>query len=148
MSGFNGCRGPRSRVTRGLSRLLALAFVSFVSFLGSCLSLWLACSMRCPRRLFFSSSFQFLPGNVSAAYGRSDACWAFLFSRCLVGSLSPWSSDSQAAGRSQPATHALTSVVLPKPAGAEMRVSLRCKPSFRRLLKRGRGTRSGRGGGI
>jgi hypothetical protein len=39
-------------------------------------------------------------------------------------------------------------VVLPKPAGAEMRVSLRCRPSFNRSIKRGRGTMPGRGGGI
>ena len=85
VSGFNGCRGPRSRVTRGLSRLLALAFVSFVPFLGSCLSPWRVCSVRCPWRRFFSSCRE----NVSAAYGRTGACWAFPFSRCLVGSLSP-----------------------------------------------------------
>jgi hypothetical protein len=42
---------------------------------------------------------------------------------------------SQAAGRPQLATHALTSVVFPKPAGAEMRVSLECTLSFRRLIK-------------
>ena len=30
------------------------------------------------------------------------------------------------------ASHSLTSVVLPKPAGAEMRVSLRCKPACSR----------------
>ena len=46
------------------------------------------------------------------------------------------------------ASHSLSSVDLPKPAGAEMRVILRCRPSFRRSLKRGRRTRFGRGGGI
>src|SRR4030066_2047311 len=65
-----------------------------------------------------------------------------------MGSLSPSSSDSQVTGRSQTATHSLTSVVLPKPAGAEMRVSLQCMPSFNRLIRRGRWTILGRGGGI
>ena len=51
-------------------------------------------------------------------------------------------------GRSQPATHSLTSVVLPKPAGAEIRVSFRCRPSFSRSIRRGRRTTLGRGGGI
>ena len=74
--------------------------------------------------------------------------------RKRAGSLSPASSDSQATGRSQPATHSLTSVVLPKPAGAEMRVSVRPKPwlwrrpSFSRSIRRGRRTTLGRGGGI
>ena len=47
-----------------------------------------------------------------------------------------------------PATHSLTSVVFPKPAGAEMRVSLRCRPSFSRSIRRGRLTTFGRSGGI
>ena len=68
--------------------------------------------------------------------------------RKRVGSLSPSSSDSQAAGRPHPATHSLTSVVLPKPAGAEIRVSLPCRPSFSRSTRRGRRTTLGRGGGI
>src|SRR4030042_1358736 len=70
--------------------------------------------------------------------------------RKRVGSLSPSSSDSQATGRSQPATHSLTSVVLPKPAEAEMRVSLRPeeRPSFSRSIRRGRRTILDRGGGI
>ena len=38
------------------------------------------------------------------------------------------------AFRPHPATHSLTSVVLPKPAGAEMRVSLRPKPGFGETL--------------
>ena len=46
------------------------------------------------------------------------------------------------------ATHSLTSVDLPKPAGAEMRVSLPCRPSFSRSIRRGRRTTLGRGGGI
>src|SRR5713226_4640488 len=68
--------------------------------------------------------------------------------RKSVGSLSPLSSDSQATCRSQPATHALTSVVFPKPAGAAMRVSLRCRPSFSRSIRRGRLTTFGRSRGI
>ena len=46
------------------------------------------------------------------------------------------------------AIHSLTSVVLPKPAGAEMSASLRCRPSLSRSIKRGRGTALGRGGGM
>src|SRR5712691_10294376 len=68
--------------------------------------------------------------------------------RKSVGSFSPASSDSQATCRSHPATHALTSVVFPKPAGAAMRVSLRCRPSFSRSIRRGRMTTFGRSGGI
>jgi hypothetical protein len=60
-----------------------------------------------------------------------------------VTSLSPSSSDSQAAGRSPPATHSAASVDLPKPAGAEMRVSFDCRPSFKRSIKRGRRTTLG-----
>ena len=56
-----------------------------------------------------------------------------------VGSLSPSSSDSQATGRPQPATHSLTSVVLPKPAGAEMSVSLRPAESPRSAARSGGG---------
>ena len=57
-------------------------------------------------------------------------------------------SDSQALGCLQVSSHALKRVVLPKPAGAEMRVNLRCRPSFSRSIKRGRSTTLGRGGGI
>src|SRR6266516_2565785 len=67
--------------------------------------------------------------------------------RKSLGSFSPASSDSQATCRSHPATHALTSVVFPKPAGAAMRVSLRCRPSFSRSIRRGRLTTLGRSGG-
>ena len=70
-----------------------------------------------------------------------------------VGSLSPSSSGSYptrafGSSRPQPATHPLSSVVLPKPAGAEIRVSLRWMPAFSRSIRRGRGTSSGRTGGI
>src|SRR6266516_2452706 len=70
------------------------------------------------------------------------------YARNRAGSFSPSSSDSQAVGRSIKATHSLTSVVFPKPAGAEMRVSLRCRPSFSRSIRRGRLTTFGRGRGI
>jgi len=39
-------------------------------------------------------------------------------------------------------------VVLPKPAGAAMSVSLRCNPSFIRSVRRGRRTTFGRSGGM
>ena len=55
-------------------------------------------------------------------------------------SLSPSSSDNHAAGRPLPAIHPAASVVLPKPAGAEMSVSLDSRPSFKRSIKRGRST--------
>ena len=52
-------------------------------------------------------------------------------------------------GSPQPATHSLTRVVLPKPAGAETRVSLlpAARPSFSRSTSRGRGTTLRRNGG-
>jgi hypothetical protein len=68
--------------------------------------------------------------------------------RKRAGSLSPSSSESQAAGRPQPATHALARLVFPKPAGAEIRVSLRCSPSFSRAIRSARSTAFCRGGGI
>jgi hypothetical protein len=70
------------------------------------------------------------------------------YANLRAGSLSPSSRDSQVTGRPQLATHSLTIVVLPKPAGAEMRVSLPCRPSFSRSSRRGRGIILGRGGGI
>jgi hypothetical protein len=62
------------------------------------------------------------PAPIFAAIVRKAAT---RYVRKRVGSLSPSSSDSQATRtfgsvRSQPATHSLTSVVLPKPAGAEI----------------------------
>src|SRR5512139_669346 len=64
-------------------------------------------------------------------------------------SLSPSSSDSQATGRPQPAIQLLTSVVLPKPAEAEMSVNLQpiARPLFSRSIKRERLTTPGRGEG-
>ena len=62
-----------------------------------------------------------------------------------TGSLSPSSSDTQAAGSGADArrccTQSLNSVVLPKPAGAETSVSLRTTPSFMRSNRRARDTR-------
>ena len=48
------------------------------------------------------------------------------------------------------AIHSLTSVVLPKPADAEMSVTLgvRDRPTFKRSIKRERRTMSGRGDGM
>ncbi len=48
------------------------------------------------------------------------------------------------------AIHSLISVVLPKPAGAEISVTpgVRCRPAFKRSIKRGRKTTLGRGGGM
>ena len=60
-----------------------------------------------------------------------------------AGSLSPWSSESHAADRrpaGAAASHSASSVVLPKPAGAETSVSLDSAPRPRRSLRRGRGT--------
>src|SRR5512136_2904198 len=66
-----------------------------------------------------------------------------------MGSLSPSSSDSHATGCLQSVIHSLTSVVLPKPAGAEISVipAARCKLSFIRSINRRRETTLGRGGG-
>ena len=60
---------------------------------------------------------------------------AMKYARKRAGLPSTSSSESQATRIlgwhcSKPATHALASVVLPEPAGAEMRVSLRAKPWF------------------
>src|SRR5690242_15862244 len=66
--------------------------------------------------------------------------------RKRVGSLSSMSSESQAASRPHPAIHALDRVVFPKPAGADIRVSLRWSPAFSRAIRRGRTTTFGRGG--
>ena len=81
-----------------------------------------------------------------------DLCCAQQLVRRSFGrqSSSPWSSDNQATGRLQHATHSLTSVVLPKPAEAEMRVSLRPeeRPSVSRSIRRGRRTILARGGGM
>ena len=68
--------------------------------------------------------------------------------RKRVESFSPSPSDNHAVGRWQPASHSLTNVVFPKPAGAEMRVRLRCRPSFSRSIRRGRLTKLGRSWGI
>jgi hypothetical protein len=67
-----------------------------------------------------------------------------------TGSLSPSSSDNQATGLPQSLIQLLTNVVLPKPAEAEMSVSLQpiANPLFSRSIKRGRGTMLGRGGGM
>jgi hypothetical protein len=70
------------------------------------------------------------------------------------GSLSPPSSDSQATApwgepdTCRPWIHSANRVVLPKPAGAEIRVSLRCSPWLRRSTRRGRRTRLRRRGGM
>src|SRR5512139_3245032 len=68
--------------------------------------------------------------------------------RKRLRSLSPPSSDNHATGLPQLAIHSLTRVVLPKPAGAEMSVSLPSSPSFIRSIRRGRGTRFLRTGGV
>ena len=70
------------------------------------------------------------------------------YARKRPGSPSPSSNDSQAMGRSDATAHSLTRVVLPKPAGAETRVSLRGKLEFRRSVRRRRWTSRGRGGGM
>jgi CubicO group peptidase (beta-lactamase class C family) len=55
-----------------------------------------------------------------------------------------------ATGRSQPATHSLTNVVLPKPTDAEVRVNLQPekRSSFSRSIRRGRRTVLARGRGM
>ncbi len=65
-----------------------------------------------------------------------------------VGSLSLTSSDSQATGASRCRIHSASSVVLPKPAGAERSVSLWGRLLLNRAIKCGRGTTVGRAGGI
>ena len=68
---------------------------------------------------------------------------AITYVQNAVGSLSLWSSESQAVKRSRcaaDASQAARSVVLPKPAGAETSVSRASMPRLRRSLSRGRGT--------
>src|SRR5262249_39287673 len=64
-----------------------------------------------------------------------------------VGSLSPSSRETHATQRGLCGIQALSSVVLPKPAGAEMSVSRRVTPAFKRSSKRGRGTNCEQAGG-
>src|ERR671915_848874 len=64
-----------------------------------------------------------------------------------TGSLSPSSSETQATYPSLPArslNHSTSKVVLPKPAGAEIKVSLRPGSRSRVAVSRGRATRFGR----
>jgi hypothetical protein len=65
-----------------------------------------------------------------------------------AGSLSPWSSDSQATGRRLVRTHSPRRLALPNPAGAQTRVSSRAVPWLRRSSSRGRARNPGRGRGI
>src|SRR3990172_1997968 len=58
--------------------------------------------------------------------------------RSPVASVS--SRESQATGRSEPAAHSLTRVVLPNPAGAETSVSLSGRLALIRSIRRGRCT--------
>jgi hypothetical protein len=66
--------------------------------------------------------------------------------RKRAGSLFPSSSDTQATERSdeRSATHSPSRVILPKPAGAVIRVSLRPGSLFRLSIRRGRATNFGR----
>ena len=73
-------------------------------------------------------------------------------SRRSPGSLSPESSANHAAGPSPadadvPASHSASNLDLPKPAGAETRVSFDAAPRSSCSFSRGRGTRPGRGPG-
>ncbi len=63
------------------------------------------------------------------------------YERNRAGLLSPSSSDNHPTGLPQSAIHSLTRVVLPKPAGAGMRVNFRlaASPSFNRAIRPGRG---------
>jgi hypothetical protein len=63
-------------------------------------------------------------------------------------SLSPSSSESQATDTGQFATHSLSKVVFPKPAGAEIKVNFRVKPASNFSSKRGREMKFGREDGI
>ena len=78
--------------------------------------------------------------------------------RKRVRSLSPSSSESQVILQSSWLSfsnsalklfiHSATKVVFPNPAGAESRVSLRSKPSFKRLIRSARWTSSALVGGM
>src|SRR6185503_19747673 len=80
-----------------------------------------------------SASQATLKGKSEKVKGKSVSSTSFCllpFTFCL--------SASQEASR----------VVFPKPAGAEIRVNLRCRLSFSCSIRRGRRTTFGRGGGI
>ena len=85
--------------------------------------------------------------TASPTFGAIVCTAATRWIRKRAGSLSRSSSDSQATFHLQTAAHALTSVVLPKPAGAETRVRLRCRPSSIRSTKWRRMTALGGGAG-
>ncbi len=71
-----------------------------------------------------------------------------MYDRNRERSLSPSSRDIHTLGHSLARTHSLTKVVLPNPAGAEMRLKGRQASARNRSVKRERGIRSGRVLGI
>src|SRR5215217_3358012 len=76
---------------------------------------------------------------------RADRSALTRYAKKRAGSLSASSKESQAVGPPSPersSNHSLNKVVLPKPAGAETRVSLRPSYRTRASRKRGRGTSS------
>jgi hypothetical protein len=81
-----------------------------------------------------------------------SSAWS-TYDQNLVGSRSRSSSDTQAIAccpapaPPRAATTAVSSVVLPKPAGAEMRVSEACEARWIKSIRRGRATSSRRGMG-
>src|SRR5260221_14684506 len=88
-----------------------------------------------------------LPTAPAPRVGASVCTAATRYARKRVGSFSPASSDSQAAGRRHSASHPLSRGGLPKPAGGERGVSEGGSPALSRSTKRGGRARGGRGGG-
>src|SRR5579863_1050503 len=113
----------------------------------------LATAPRSLSRTVSTVSFGCGPGACRRASASSPTPGAAVRSAAITyvqkdaGSLSPRSSDNHAASRSPAgvagpaASHSLSSVVLPNPAGAETRTSLDAAPRSSRSLSRGRGTR-------
>ena len=89
-------------------------------------------------------------GSASPASSDSQATLkcCVLRAECCVGSGSASSALETENSEPGQAIQLATSVVLPKPAGAEIRVSLRWTPAFSRAIKAARSTAFGRGGGI
>src|SRR3972149_6603096 len=90
-------------------------------------------------------------GSLSPSSSDNHANFRLPILDCGLEIACLFADDAQSAlSNLQSSIHLLTSVVLPKPAGAEISITpgLRCKPSFKRSIRRGRRTTFSRGRGI
>ena len=86
---------------------------------------------------------------MDGASGAAFATAATTYAQNVAGSLSEGSSETHAVDQPAPwpAIHWATSVVLPKPGGADTSVSRDMTPRPRRSIRRARSTALGRGSG-